>query len=77
MVSRAGCIYAAKRVFGARIGYRQCRRVARRVRAARARGAARSVLRMRRRAALMNSANNPSYVEINSLIEEFQGLKLI
>ena len=77
VVSRVGCVYAAESVFGVCIGYQRSQRVARRVRAARARGAARSVLRVRRRTAFMNSANDPSYVEIRSLIESFQGLKLI
>ena len=77
VVSRVGCIYAAESIFGVRVGYQRSQHVARRVRAARARGAARSVLRMRRRTAFMNSANDPSYAEMRSLIELFQGLKLI
>ena len=73
MVSRISCIYAAESVFGVRFDYRQGQRVAGRVRAARARGAARAVLGVRRRAV---SANDPSDAGMRSLIELFRGLRL-
>ena len=73
VVSRIGCIYAAESVFGVRFDYRQGQRVAGRVRAARARGAARAVLGVRRRAV---SANDPYDAGMRSLIELFRGLRL-